>query len=268
MYTSLELETRANTAWIWMNRPEMHNAFNATLIAELNAALTQLNRDENIRIIVLAGRGKSFSAGADLSWMREQGLASIEENTQDAHKLGEMLLRLYQMDKPVVARVHGAAIGGGMGLAAACTICIASSSAVFATSEVRLGLAPSTISPYVLRAIGARQAQRYFLTGERIPASRAHEIGLVHDVVDNSKLDEHVTHIINDLLRGGAAALSSSMDLIRDFACTAPSQTVMIDTAERIARLRATQEAREGVSAFLEKRSPRWFTELENTNNQ
>lgn len=258
MNPTIEIERRENTAWIWMNRPETHNAFNALFISELNAALTELNRDDSTRVIVLAGRGKSFSAGADLNWMREQGLATIEENIQDAQKLGEMLLRLYQMDKPVVARVHGPAIGGGMGLAAACAICIASSSAVFATSEVRLGLAPSAISPYVLRAIGARQAQRYFLTAERIPAQRAQEIGLVHDVVDDTELDEQIAHVVNRLLRGSPPALAVSMELIRDFAYTTPSHAVMVDTAERIAHLRATEEAREGLNAFLEKRSPRW----------
>lgn len=266
--TTIELERRSHATWIWMNRPESHNAFDATLIAELNAVLIALNQDDNVRAIVLTARGKSFSAGADLNWMREQGQATIEENIQDAQKLGEMLLRLYRMDKPVIARVQGPAIGGGMGLAAACTICIASSEAVFATSEVRLGLAPSAISPYVLRAIGARQAQRYFLTAERIRADRALDLGLVHVVVDDAALDGQVDHVINDLLRGGPSALAVSMHLIRDFAHATPSHAVMVETAERIAHLRATEEAREGVSAFLEKRVPRWHANLENMERQ
>lgn len=261
MYSTLELEQRGQTAWLWMNRPDTHNAFNATLIEELNAAFAKLNQTDKIRAIVLAGRGKSFSAGADLHWMREQGKASIDENREDAQKLGEMLLRLYKMDKPVVARVHGAALGGGMGLAAACSLCVASMSAVFATSEVRLGLAPSAISPYVLRAIGARQAQRYFLTAERISAQRAYEIGLAHEIVDDARLDDRIGLILDALLRGGPSAQQVSMELIRDFAHVMPSRTVMLETSGRIAQLRATAEAREGVSAFLEKRTPDWLPE-------
>lgn len=259
---TLKLERHKNIAWLWMNQPQTHNAFDASLIEDLKTALMQLDRDDDIRAVVLAGRGKSFSAGANLHWMREQGTANISENRNDAQKLGEMLLRLYQMNKPVVARVHGPAIGGGMGLAAACSICIASSSAVFATSEVRLGLAPSVISPYVLRAIGARQAQRYFLTAERISAQRAYEIGLVHDVVDDTRLDERLSEVLDAVLRGGPAALQASMDLIRDIAGVMPSHTVTKDTAERIAHLRASDEAREGVSAFFEKRPAHWCTNL------
>src|SRR5690625_7332547 len=258
METTIQIEQKNGVAWVWMNRPDHHNAFDATLVAELDAAFLALNRDDDIRAVVLAGRGKSFSAGADLNWMREQGKASIEQNRDDARKLGEMLYRLHQMDKPVVARVQGAAIGGGFGLAAACTICIASETAVFATSEVRLGLAPAVISPYVLRAIGARQAQRYFLTAERISARKALEIGLVHEVVDDSGLDECVARLLGHLRKGGPAALKESMALIRDFAHIAPSPAAMEDTAERIARLRASPGGREGVDACLEKRKPAW----------
>src|SRR5690625_427004 len=258
METTIQLEQHDDIAWLWMNRPDHHNAFDATLIAELNGALVALNRNDNIRAVVLAGRGKSFSAGADLNWMREQGKASIDKNRDDARKLGELLRRLYLMEKPVIARVQGAAIGGGLGLAAACTICVAAENAVFATSEVRLGLAPAVISPYVLRSIGARQAQRYFLTAERISARKALEIGLVHEVVDDSGLDECVARLLGHLRKGVPAALQESMALIRDFAHIAPSPAAMEDTAERIARLRASPGGREGVDACLEKRKPAW----------
>lgn len=261
METTIQIEQKNGVAWVWMNRPDHHNAFDATLVAELDAAFLALNRDDDVRAVVLAGRGKSFSAGADLNWMREQGKASIEQNRDDARKLGEMLYRLHQMDKPVVARVQGAAIGGGFGLAAACTICIATENAVFATSEVRLGLAPAVISPYVLRAIGARQAQRYFLTAERISAQRAFEIGLVHEVVAVDGLDTAVDNVLRMLDQGGPAAQQASLALIRDFANASPTPSTLADTAERIARLRASPEGREGLDAFLEKRKAAWVTE-------
>ncbi len=261
METTIQIEQKNGVAWVWMNRPDHHNAFDATLVAELDAAFLALNRDDDVRAVVLAGRGKSFSAGADLNWMREQGKASIEQNRDDARKLGEMLYRLHQMDKPVVARVQGAAIGGGFGLAAACTICVATENAVFATSEVRLGLAPAVISPYVLRAIGARQAQRYFLTAERISAQRAFEIGLVHEVVALDGLDTAVDNVLRMLDQGGPAAQQASLALIRDFAHATPTPSTLADTAERIARLRASPEGREGLDAFLEKRKAAWVTE-------
>lgn len=168
----------------------MHNAFNTTVIEELHACFKQINTRDDIRVVVLAGRGKSFSAGADLNWMKQAGQASSAENEADALKLAQMLDALATLKQPTIARVHGIAFGGGMGLASACDICIASTDAKFATSEVRLGLAPSTISPYVIRAIGARQASRYFLTAERISAREAKHIGLAHEVADAEDLDK------------------------------------------------------------------------------
>lgn len=167
----------------------MHNAFNTTVIEELHACFKQINTRDDIRVVVLAGRGKSFSAGADLNWMKQAGQASSAENEADALKLAQMLDALATLKQPTIARVHGIAFGGGMGLASACDICIASTDAKFATSEVRLGLAPSTISPYVIRAIGARQASRY-LTAERISAREAKQIGLAHEVADAEDLDK------------------------------------------------------------------------------
>src|SRR5271165_3430151 len=185
----VEIEREGSAATIWMNRPDVHNAFNAQVIEELTAAFRDAGQDDSVRAVILAGRGRSFSAGADLNWMKAAGEASLEANLQDARKLALMLRTLAELPKPSIARVHGAALGGGMGLACACDICIVSPEASFATSEVRLGLIPSVISPYVIRAIGARQAYRYFQTAERIDARRAVELGLAHEAAEPERLD-------------------------------------------------------------------------------
>lgn len=255
---TLELELRGAVAWIWMDRPDRHNAFDEALIAELTNRLQSLDQDPAVRAIVLAGKGKSFSAGADLNWMRRQGAATMEENLADALRLAELFRVLSECGKPTIARVHGAAMGGGMGLAAACDICVASTQAVFATSEVRLGLAPGVISPYVVRAIGERNAYRYFQTAERIDATRAREMGLAHEVVDPSRLDEAVNAILDALLSGGSQAQAASTALIRAVANRPVTQDLIEDCARRIAQLRASREAQEGLTAFLEKRTPAW----------
>lgn len=262
--TTLDIERRSQAgqtvAWVWMNKPEVHNAFDETLIAELTATLQALDADPSVRVVVLAGRGKSFSAGADLNWMQRQSAASAEENLADARRLAELFRTLSLLAKPTIARVHGAALGGGMGLASACDICVASDRAVFATSEVRFGIIPSAISPYVIRAIGERQAYRYFQTAERIAATRARELGLVHELAaDSDALDAQVQQLIDALLAGGPQAQAAATDLIRAVANRPVDATVIEDTARRIATLRATPEAREGLSAFLQKRSPAWM---------
>lgn len=246
-------------AWVWMNKPDVHNAFDETLIAELTATLQALDTDPSVRVVVLAGRGKSFSAGADLNWMQRQSTASPDENLADARRLAELFRTLAMLSKPTIARVHGAALGGGMGLASACDICVASDRAVFATSEVRFGIIPAAISPYVIRAIGERQAYRYFQTAERISAARAREIGLAHEVTDTDGLDAQVQQIIDALLAGGPQAQAAATDLIRAVANRPVDAAVIDDTARRIATLRATPEAREGLSAFLQKRPPAWM---------
>ncbi|MDY7576823.1 enoyl-CoA hydratase/isomerase family protein [Herbaspirillum sp. RTI4] len=259
-YTTLEIEPRQDgaAAWVWMDRPALHNAFDETLIAELTQALRSLDADASVRVIVLAGRGKSFSAGADLNAMKRQGAAAEEDNVADARRLAELFRVLSECATPTVARVHGAAIGGGMGLASACDICIASTQASFATSEVRLGLIPAVISPYVVRAIGERQSYRYFQTAERISAARAREIGLAHEVAEPEQLDAQVEVIIDALLSGGPKAQAASTALIRRVANAPVSAELIDDTAQRIARLRSLPEAAEGLSAFLDKRKPRW----------
>ncbi|WP_230970592.1 enoyl-CoA hydratase/isomerase family protein [Nitrogeniibacter aestuarii] len=258
-FDTLEIARSGGVATVWMNRPDKHNAFNETLIAELDAAFAQLDADDSVRVVVLAGRGKSFSAGADLNWMKAQGEASEAANVADARKLADMLARLATLTKPTIARVHGAALGGGMGLASACDICVASHRAVFATSEVKFGLTPATISPYVLRAIGPRQAHRYFLTAERIDAARAHALGLVHELVDDeTALDATLAELVAAILLGGPKSQAAAKDLIRAVAHQPVTETVLDDTARRIAALRATPEAKEGLSAFLDKRPPAW----------
>ncbi len=261
MFTTLEIQLNGPVATVWMNRPDLHNAFDETLITELTAAFMALDDDADIRAVVLAGRGKSFSAGADLNWMRRAANNGIDENLNDARALAKMLRTIAEMKKPTIARVQGAALGGGMGLASACDIAVASTKAVFATSEVKFGIIPSAISPYVLRAIGARQAYRYFQTAERIDAVRAREIGLVHETVEPEQLDAKVQEIVDALLIGGPAAQAAAKELIRAVNNQPINDHIVEDTAHRIAHLRATPEAREGISAFLDKRQPSWMGE-------
>lgn len=259
MKQTVDIEMRGPVAWLWMNRPEVHNAFNAQLIADLTAAATGLDADPAVRVVVLAGRGKSFSAGADLAWMKAAGQASEAENFADAQRLAVMLRALAQLAKPTIARVHGAALGGGMGLAAACDICVAGEAAQFATSEVLFGIIPSAISPYVLRAIGERQAARYFQTAERISATRARELGLAHEVVAADQLDATIDSVVAALLKGGPRAQAAAKALIGGVGTRAVTDATIDDTARRIAGLRATAEAREGLAAFLEKRPASWI---------
>ncbi len=258
MYETLEIERQGAVATVWMNRPDVHNAFNAQLIADLAAAASALGRDEAVRIVVLAGRGKSFSAGADLNWMKQAGEASVEENFADARRLALMLRTLAELPKPTIARVHGAALGGGMGLACACDICVAAKTAVFATSEVRFGIIPSAISPYVIRAIGERQALRYFQSGERISAEKGERLNLVHEVTTLDQLDAKIAEIVAALLQGGPRAQTAAKQLIGAVGKRAVPDAVIDETARRIAELRAAPEAQEGLSAFLDKRPAAW----------
>jgi methylglutaconyl-CoA hydratase len=257
-HPTLKLEHRGAAAWVWMNRPELHNAFDETLIAELTTTFVALDDDPAVRAIVLAGEGRSFSAGADLNWMKRQGASPLDANLADAHKLATLFRTISMCRTPTVARVHGAALGGGMGLASACDICVASTRAQFATSEVRLGIIPAAIGPYVVRAIGERQAYRYFQTAERFGGERAREIGLAHEVAEPDTLDAKVQEIVDALLAGGPQAQAAATELIRAVAHKAVDDAVVEDTATRIASLRATPEAKEGLNAFLEKRPAAW----------
>lgn len=258
MYTSLEIERKDKVATIWMNRPDVFNAFNEELIHELAHACQELDKDDSIRVVILAGRGKHFSAGADLNWMKRAAANSEEENVRDARVFARMLRSLADMSKPTIARIQGAALGGGTGLAAACDMAVASSDASFATSEVKFGIIPSAISPYVLRAIGPRQALRFFQTAERISAEKAAAIGLVHEAVPLDQLDAKVGEIAAALLAAGPKAMKAAKDLISAVTGEPIDDAITEETAQRIARQRATDEAREGISAFLEKRPAAW----------
>ena len=258
-FQALEIEHHNRVATVWMNRPDVHNAFDETLIAELTAACEALDADDSVRVVVLAGRGKSFSAGADLNWMKRAAQNGVEDNLRDARALARMLRVLAEMKKPTIARVQGAALGGGTGLTAACDIAVASTKAVFATSEVKFGIIPAAISPYVVRAIGARQSYRYFQSAERIDALRARELGLVHEAVEPEQLDAKVQEIVDALIQGGPLSQAAAKDLIRAVDNQPINDAVVEDTAQRIAGLRATPEAQDGLSAFLEKRQPGWL---------
>jgi len=254
----VEIERKGAAAWVWLNRPELHNALNEELVRELTGVFRELQRDAETRVIVLSGRGKSFCAGGDIGSMRRQGAASATQNRDTARELADLFHSVASSAKPTIARVNGAAIGGGLGLVSACDIAIAESGAKFAASEVRLGLIPATIGPYVVRAIGARWARRLFQTAERFTAAQAEKIGLVHESVEPDALDARVDAVVGDLLEGGPLAQKAAKELI-DAVADRPITAELIEyTAERIAVIRAQDEAREGLNAFLEKRKPGW----------
>lgn len=259
MEKTLDIEHKGVVATIWMNRPEVFNAFNEQLIADLTAACQTLDADPGVRIVILAGRGKHFSAGADLNWMKRAAAHTEAENLQDARQFAAMLRTLSEMGKPTIARVQGAALGGGTGLTAACDMAIASDDASFATSEVKFGIIPSAISPYVLRAIGPRHALRYFQSAERFNAQRAYEIGLVNEVVPLAELDAQIDTLAQALITGGPQAQTAAKALIRAVTNRPIDNALSEETAQRIARQRATDEARDGIAAFLEKRAPGWL---------
>jgi methylglutaconyl-CoA hydratase len=259
-YTTLQIEHNGPVSTVWMNRPELHNAMNETLIAELTRAFTELNEDPATRVIVLAGRGKSFSAGADLDWMRRAAGYTEAQNREDAERLATMLKTIYRSKKPTIARIHGAAIAGGTGLTTVCDVTIAVPEAKFGLSEVRLGLIPATIGPYVVDAIGWRHARRYFLTAERIDAETALRIDLVHELVPAEQLDARVAEVAAELAKGGPKALAAAKDLLAVLHQGSPYDDALLsDTAGRIAAIRAGDEAREGLAAFFDKRSPSWI---------
>jgi len=257
---SLAIERQGPVGLVTLNRPERHNAFDDALIAELTDALRTIEADDAIRVVVLSGAGKSFSAGADLNWMRRMAGFSTDDNRRDAMGLAVLMRTLAQLRKPTVARVHGAAYGGGAGLVACCDIAVATQFASFSFSEAKLGLIPAVISPYVIAAIGERYARRYFLTAERFDGAEAWRIGLVHEVTSgDAELDEKIGGIVDALLACGPVAQREAKELIRAVASRPFSSEVMQDTADRIAKIRSSPEGREGVAAFLEKRKPAWI---------
>lgn len=260
MYDTLDIERSGQVATVWMNRPEVFNAFNEQLIADLSEACARLDADASVRVVVLGGRGRHFSAGADLNWMRRAAEGSEADNLADARRFARMLRVLSGLSKPTIARIQGAALGGGTGLAAACDMAVASSDAVFSTSEVKFGIIPAVISPYVLRAIGPRHALRYFQSAERISAERALTIGLVNEVTPVEALDVGVAALIEPLLAGAPSAQKAAKELIEAIKGRPLDEQTLEDTAQRIARQRASAEGRDGVAAFLDKRPPAWLT--------
>ena len=255
----LNLERRGRSAIVTLNRPEVRNAFDESLIAGLTRALRELDDDDGVRVVVLAGAGPAFCAGADLNWMKRMAGYSYEQNLADAEALAEMLRTIDRMRKPTIARVHGPAFAGGVGLVAACDIAIGTPEARFCLSEAKLGLSPATISPYVVRAMGERMARRYFLSAEVFDADEAYRIGLLQARVPAAELDAAIDSLSGHLIASGPEALAKIKDLIR-FVCSHPvDDAVVKDTARRIAEIRVSPEAREGITAFLEKRKPAWI---------
>lgn len=256
---SVQLSLDANgIATLTLDRAEVHNAFDDHLIAGLTHKLRDLDHNPAVRAVVLGARGKSFSAGADLNWMKRVARYSEAENIRDAIALASLMRTLDAMTKPTIARVQGSALGGGVGLVACCDIAVASTTATFSLSEVRLGLIPAVISPYVIAAIGSRNARRYFLTAERFDAREALRIGLVHSAVEDRELDATVDRIIDELLKCGPKAIAAAKDLIAHVAHRPIDQLLAEETAMRIARIRVSPEGQEGIAAFLDKRPAGW----------
>jgi methylglutaconyl-CoA hydratase len=248
----------SGVATITLNRPRAHNAFDETMIASLTKAFRSVGLHDQVRLVILAAEGRNFCAGADLHWMRRAAGFSEEENLRDALAAAEMLREADQLPQPLIAKVQGLVLGGGVGLVATADIVIAAEDAEFGLTEVLLGLIPAVISPYVIRSIGVRQARRFFLTAERFPAAEARRLGLVHETAPAAKLEAKVEEIRAALLRGGPKALRAAKDLVARVSSQAIDEATIRYTAERIAALRAGDEAAEGISAFFEKRPPHW----------
>jgi methylglutaconyl-CoA hydratase len=257
----LELQFEGGIATVTLNRPEVRNAFNDEVIAELTATIVEYGARPEVRCIVLAGNGPSFCAGADLNWMKRMASYTYDENLSDARALAQMLRVLYRCEKPTIARVQGDAYAGGMGLVAACDVAIAVDTANFCLSEVKLGLIPATISPYVIRAMGPRAAHRYFLTAERFGAAEAHRIGFVHDVVKADELDVKVRDVAQAFVAAGPAALKACKALVQDVAGEEIDHALIERTVKGIADIRVSDEGREGIQSFLGKRKPNWLTQ-------
>jgi methylglutaconyl-CoA hydratase len=260
---TLEISLAHRVAVVWMAREKVRNAFNETVIAELAQTFRELGADDGIRAIVLAGRGPAFCAGADLEWMRRMANYSMQENRADARALADMLHVIHTCPKPTIARVHGDAYAGGMGLVAACDIAFAAANANFCQSETRLGLIPATISPYVLRSMRANAARRYFLTAEKFDAAEAYRIGFVHDIAPLEELDARINALLGTLMETSANAVREAKRLVREIDGRPIDESLLADSAERIANIRASDDGKEGVRAFLEKRKPRWLAEFE-----
>ena len=255
---TLDIQIEGRVAKVFLNRPEVRNAFNDGVITELAETFSRLGQDPCVRVIVLGGHGKAFCAGADLNWMKSMAGYGWEDNRADATRLAEMLWAIYSCPLPVVGRLHGDCYAGGMGLAACCDVLVAAEGMHFCLSEARLGLLPATISPYVMRAMGEQAARRYFITAERFSAAQARAMGFVQELVAPDALDAKVDEIVALLVANGPAAVKACKRLVQDFAGREITPDLRAETARRIADIRASNEGREGVQAFLNKREPAW----------
>ena len=256
---NLTATTHNQVGLVTLNRPEVRNAFNDEVIAELTRVFSELGVRDDVRCIVLAAEGPAFCAGADLNWMRRMADYTREENLADAAQLAEMLRVIYECPKPTVARIQGDVYAGGMGLVAACDIAVSGDTAQYCLSEVKLGLIPATISPYVIRAMGARAAHRYFLTAERFGAQEAHRIGFIHEVVSADALDAKVAEITQALLNASPAAVKACKRLVQDVAQQDITPALIAQTVQGIADIRSSEQGKEGVQSFLQKRKPSWI---------
>ncbi|MES2049541.1 MAG: enoyl-CoA hydratase/isomerase family protein [Pseudomonadota bacterium] len=259
MFQTLELTRENHVATVTLNRPDVRNAFNETTIAELTQAFSALGSDQGVRAIVLAANGVAFCAGADLNWMKKMADYTHDENLADAGQLAAMLQTIYSCPKPVIAKVQGDCYAGGMGLVAACDIIVSVDSAHFCLSEVKLGLIPATISPYVIKAMGENAARRYFLTAERFTAAEAQRIGFAHEVVAAEMLDAKVAELVKALASNSPNAVKQAKTLVREVGGREISASLIASTVKGIAQIRASDEGREGVRSFLEKRKPDWL---------
>lgn len=260
-HKTLLVEVKNNIGIVWLNRPKLHNALNDTMTAELNAAMRQMDDDPAVRIVILAGTGPSFCAGADVKWMERQAGFNAKQNRAEAVNIATLLHTIDTLKKPTVARVHGPAFAEGVGLIAACDMAVTAYEAEFCMSEVRLGLIPATVSPYVVRAIGERAARRYLLSAENFTAAEAYRIGLVSDIAPPGELDGLINDLLGQLIQGGPSAQTITKEWIRS-TTDAPIDSALIDNgAALIAKARASQEGQEGIRSFLEKRRPAWLAE-------
>ena len=248
-------------ATVTLNNPEKHNAFDDVTIVGLKKTFENISADESVRVLVLESEGKNFSAGADLNWMKRMAAYSFDENLADAEELAQMFKVLNFMPKPTIARVQGAVFGGAVGLVSCCDMAVASSKASFCLSEVKIGLMPATISPYVIAAMGSRAARRYFTTAERFSAETASRLGLVSEVVTEERLDATITTLIDGILTNSPQAMRAAKELVFDVSDHAITDELVRDTCERIAAIRVSEEGQEGLTAFLEKRSPKWISD-------
>ncbi|HEB28624.1 MAG TPA: enoyl-CoA hydratase/isomerase family protein [Porticoccus sp.] len=245
-------------ATVTLSRPHTHNAFDGCMVDELTSAFETTMANPSARVMILAAEGKTFSAGADLAWMKRMGEYSYIENLKDAKNLAKMLKTLHEMPLPTIARIQGPAFGGALGLISCCDIAIAATKASFAFSEVKIGLIPATISPYIIEAMGSRAARRYFMTGEKFEAQQAVDLGLINEAVEETQLDNTIAQLITTLLENSPTAMHSAKQLVQDIGNRSINDELIKETCERIADIRQSKEGQEGLSAFLEKRKPHW----------